>query len=306
MALHRLNKIVLGVPDVDAAEPFYRDFGLEPLGNGRFATVDGGEQLELRQRDRRGLIELGVGCDDPDDLDRAAFDLATAGFPAERGDGYVLVNDVGSGVDVRVSVAPRYEQTRFDVPTPNAPGADLRLGERAPGCVRTESVRPRKLGHVVLGSVDVPASERLFLDALGFRVSDRVTNVGAFMRCSTDHHNLMVTASPAKFLHHTSWQVEDLDEVGRGASALIKADPSRHSWGMGRHNVGSNFFWYVKDPAGNLTEYYSDLDIITDELAWQVGEWDARHSIAAWGPRPPKGFFAPDDVAEMMMSGHSR
>jgi hypothetical protein len=40
----------------------------------------------------------------------------------------------------------------------------------------------------------------------GFKVSDRIAGVGAFMRCSTDHHNVLVLAAPVNFLHHTSWQ----------------------------------------------------------------------------------------------------
>lgn len=47
--------------------------------------------------------------------------------------------------------------------------------------------------------------------------------------------------------------------MGRGATAMLEADPDRHSWGLGRHFIGSNFFWYLRDPAGNFSEYYSDM-----------------------------------------------
>jgi hypothetical protein len=30
----------------------------------------------------------------------------------------------------------------------------------------------------------------------------------------------------------------------------------------------SNFFWYLKDPAGNFSEYYSDMDCIIDDQLW--------------------------------------
>jgi len=303
MALHRLTKLVIGVPDVDAAVPFYADFGLAHLGDGRFATTDGGEQLELTRRAPRGLIELGIGCDDPDDLDRIGHDLASAGIAHQRHPGAVTVTDVGSGVRARISIAPRYEQAPARAPLSNGPGESQRVNERVPGTLRTAAVRPRRLGHVVVGSTDVEASERLFIGVLGFQVSDAVRNVGKFVRCSTDHHNLMVSAAPAQFMHHTSWQVDDVDEVGRGAAGMLAADPARHAWGLGRHNVGGNFFWYLRDPAGNYAEYYSDLDIITEQLRWDVREWGARESVCAWGPKPPKGFFRPDDLAELMMKG---
>ncbi len=84
---------------------------------------------------------------------------------------------------------------------------------------------------------------------------------------------------------------------------MVAADPTRHAWGLGRHNVGGNFFWYLRDPAGNYAEYYSDLDIITEELRWEPRTWSARESTAAWGPPHPKTFFSPDAVAELMMKG---
>jgi len=49
---------------------------------------------------------------------------------------------------------------------------------------------------------------------------------------------------------------------------MLAADPDRHVWGLGRHHAGSNFFWYLKDPAGNFSEYYSDMDCIIDDQLW--------------------------------------
>jgi catechol 2,3-dioxygenase-like lactoylglutathione lyase family enzyme len=42
-------------------------------------------------------------------------------------------------------------------------------------------VRPRRLGHVVFGSHDFATSKRFFMDGLGFRLSDEVQDIGAFM-----------------------------------------------------------------------------------------------------------------------------
>jgi catechol 2,3-dioxygenase-like lactoylglutathione lyase family enzyme len=69
---------------------------------------------------------------------------------------------------------------------------------------------------VVVGSLDQEASQRFFTEGLGFKVSDRVPGLASFMRCSTDHHNLLVQQAPVNFLHHTAWEVDDVDEVGRG------------------------------------------------------------------------------------------
>jgi catechol-2,3-dioxygenase len=176
---------------------------------------------------------------------------------------------------------------------------------RAPGILRKGRVRPRKLGHVVIGSTDEEATRGFFTDGLGFKVSDRVPGLAAFMRCSTDHHNVLVNSAPVSFLHHTAWQVDDIDEVGRGASAMLEEHPERHVWGLGRHHVGSNFFWYLKDPAGNFSEYYSDLDEIIDDQLWKPETVDGARGLFNWGPPPPPSFIHPEDLAGLMTGAHS-
>ncbi len=278
MALHRLTHIVMGVPNVEATAAYYAEFGLIPgvadqaVPAGRtFATVDGGEQLTIVQSPQRRLVRLGIGVDDPDDLDRISASLAALGVPAGRNEISVRAEDPGTRVTVRVEIAARVAHEPTPAPVFNAPGVTARTDERAPGILRDRPVRPRKLGHVVLGSTDREASQRFFTRGIGLKVSDEVPGIAAFLRCSTDHHNVLVQQAPVAFLHHTSWQVDDVDEVGRGASAMLEADPSRHTWGLGRHFIGSNFFWYLKDPAGNFSEYYSDLDCIVDDALWKPG-----------------------------------
>jgi hypothetical protein len=141
--------------------------------------------------------------------------------------------------------------------------------------------------------------------SLGFKGSDRIKDVGAFMRCSTDHHNVLVLAAPVNSLHHTSWQVDDVDDVGRGAFAMLDGNPERHVWGLGRHYAGSNFFWYLKDPAGNFSEYYSDMDCIVDDQLWTPEELEGARGLFAWGPPPPPSFPQPDDLAAMMTGAHA-
>jgi catechol 2,3-dioxygenase-like lactoylglutathione lyase family enzyme len=267
--------------------------------------VDGGEQLRLVRTDRRRLVELRVGADDPDDLGRIAAALARLEIPADRGPRTLTMRDPGSEVTVVVELADRLDQRETPPPAYNGPGHIGRSDVRAPGVLRGNRVRPRRLGHVVLGSTDQERSQRFFAEGLGFKVSDTVPGLAAFMRCSTDHHNVLVQQAPVAFLHHTSWQVDDVDEVGRGATSMLEKDPSRHVWGLGRHHVGSNFFWYLKDPAGNFTEYYSDLDCIVDDALWQPGVWEGARGLYNWGPPPPPSFLAPEDLAALMTGAHS-
>jgi hypothetical protein len=305
--LHRLTQIVMGVPNVEQTASYYADFGLVRAtrdGDHTFATVDGGEQLRIVSSPRRRLVQLGIGADDPDDLDRVAASLAALDVAAERTATSVRAVDPGTEVTVHVEIAPRYAQQPTPAPAYNTPGVDARREHRAPGIMRDGPVRPRKLGHVVLGSTDQEFSQRFFQQGIGFKISDTVPGLAAFMRCSTDHHNVLVQQAPVAFLHHTSWQVDDVDEVGRGASAMLEADPARHTWGLGRHFIGSNFFWYLKDPAGNFSEYYSDLDCIVDDALWTPGVWEGAKALWAWGPPPPPSFLAPEDLGALMTGTH--
>src|SRR5207245_5495101 len=204
-----------------------------------------------------------------------------------------------------VEVAPRVTQVPARAATYNGPGRIERTGARAPGVLRTERVQPRKLGHTVLGTTNLAVTRAFFLDGLGFKLSDTIKDIGAFMRCSTDHHNVLVLAAPVSFLHHTSWQVDDIDDVGRGAFAMLEGRPERHVWGLGRHYAGSNFFWYLKDPAGNFSEYYSDMDCIVDDQLWTPEDLEGARGLFACAPPPPPSFLHPEDLAAMMTAAHS-
>ncbi|MEU6147475.1 VOC family protein [Streptomyces sp. NPDC047081] len=305
MSLHSLRHITLGIPDPAPVEEFYTEFGLRPLGQGRFASRDGGEQLRLVSRPTRRLVAMTIGADDQDDLGQVASSLHAQGFAARREEASVSAVEPVSGVAVRVEIAePIKQNDDGPLPEPNSPGRPLRVNARAEGLSRTAPVAPRKLGHVVLGSTDLATSMRFFVDGIGFKVSDSIKDRGSFLRCSTDHHNLLVQNTPVTFVHHSSWQVEDVDEVGRGAAAMLDADPARHVWGLGRHHVGSNFFWYLRDPSGTFAEYYSDLDVIVDEDLWKPEVFSGRHARYNWGPPPPPSFLRPDDLAELMTGAH--
>jgi catechol 2,3-dioxygenase-like lactoylglutathione lyase family enzyme len=305
MPLHRLNSVTIGVPNVAETIAYYREFGLRETGAGRFATTDGGEQLVVQHASSRRLVALSVGVDDRDDLDRISVQLTGRHFDVSRAGDSIATREPVSDVGVEVAVRPRIVQDEVP-PTPyNGPGRVERANSRASVLSRTSAVRPRKLGHVVIGSVDQAATQQFFTEGIGFKTSDVVPDLAAFMRCSTDHHNVLVQQAPVNFLHHTSWQVDDVDDVGRGAMAMLAEHPERHAWGLGRHHIGSNFFWYLKDPAGNFSEYYSDMDCIVDDQLWTPGVFEGAKALYDWGPPPPPSFLQPEDLAALMTGAHA-
>jgi catechol 2,3-dioxygenase-like lactoylglutathione lyase family enzyme len=300
MALHRLRSLAIGVPDPDPVRAFYRDFGLVETAPGRFETADGGEQLRIETAPRRRALALSIGVDDADDLARAAGALARIGATCEHTASRLVAEEPASGVRVELLCEPRLVQKPAPPLGTNGPGRTVRRDARSAAVLPAPPARPRKLSHVVIGSPDAPASKRFFVEGLGFAVSDEVPAIGAsFLRCSSDHHNLLVQGGPVAFLHHTAWEMDDVDAVGRAAAGMVAGDPARHVWGLGRHGIGSNYFWYLRDPAGNFAEYSSDLDVIADAEAWKVAASTAAHPLAAWGPPVPAEFLAPQDVAAL-------
>jgi catechol 2,3-dioxygenase-like lactoylglutathione lyase family enzyme len=311
VSLHGLTSITLGVPDVEAVSGYYEEFGLTASGRSpdgrqrRFATLDGGEQLTVTHAPQRRLLQIGVGADDPDDLDRIATNLVKLGAEFSHSAEELVVFDPHSAIRVSVKIAPRIVQSAAKQEPTNGPGRPGRANGRAPAIERTNKVRPRRLGHVVVGSLNQEASQHFFTQGLGFKATDRVPSLASFLRCSTDHHNLLVQQAPVNFLHHTAWEVDDVDEVGRGAHAMLQEHPERHVWGLGRHHIGSNFFWYLKDPAGNFSEYYADLDCILEDQLWNPSVVEGARGLYNWGPPPPPSFIKPDDLAELMTGTHA-
>ena len=301
MPLHRLSHIQVGIPEsaLAATRGFYRDFGLTELSPACFASADGGEQLALVQAPRRALLALRVGVDDADDLARVEASLARLGVACGRDARTLTAQEPVTSVHVTLAIEPHMKQAESVQLATNGPGRASRVNARSPAVARALT-SPRKLSHVVTTSKDAPATRRFFVEGLGFRVSDEIAGVGAaFLRCSNDHHNLLVQPGPFAFLHHTAWEMDDVDAVGAAASAMVAADPARHAWGLGRHAIGSNYFWYLRDPAGNFAEYTSDLDVIVDQEAWRVASSMPVAGLAAWGPPVPREFLAPDDIVAL-------
>ena len=302
LAIHRLAYVKVGVPDVDAAAEFYRDFGLAQSSGSQasFSTREGGVQLYLSEAPSRRLLEIAFGVDDVDDLEIVRRRLEGQGLsPLIRGSEFLTVTEPVSGFRASALVSSRTCAEAADPVMYNRPGRADRPNSRSIILDRNDAVRPRRLGHVVIGSKDQQTTQSFFIDGFGLRVRDDIPGLASFLSCSEDHHNVLVQQAPVNFLHHTAWEVDDVDDVGRGATRMIDKDPSRHVWGLGRHYIGSNYFWYLKDPAGSFCEYYADLDVITDDTQWSARRFHGTEALYTWGPPPPPSFNIPDDIRNL-------
>jgi catechol 2,3-dioxygenase-like lactoylglutathione lyase family enzyme len=164
--------------------------------------------------------------------------------------------------------------------------------------------RPRRLSHILLFSPDVLRSVRFYCDALGLRLSDHSGDIVAFLHGAhaSDHHMLAFAKSDGPGLHHSSWDVPDIDAVGIGMEQMA-ARGYTQGWGVGRHVIGSNYFRYVRDPWGSLAEYSAEIDFIPADLDWKVGDYPPEDSFYVWGPPVPDDFVTNHETAVRRAAG---
>ncbi|MGO8864243.1 MAG: VOC family protein [Acidimicrobiales bacterium] len=309
MGLHRLLGFTTAVPDPGGLAAFYGELGLEGSPTAGFTGSDGGGAVLVDEGDFRRLVRVEIGCDDPEDLDAVARRLTDGGASPVVNDSEVRVVEPASRVELVVRVAePAPAPASASLVAPNAPGATVRADERAPA-VFGKPRPPRRLGHVVIGTPAISATRDLLVQGIGLKMSDEIDGVIAFLRCSPDHHNVALVESPVPLLQHYSWECDDVDHVGHSASALLRPDPTRHTWGLGRHFAGSNFYWYLRDPAGSYLELYSDLDQILDDEAWERRgrtPFDFEHVANSWGPNLPLEFIVPPDLDKLQAAWADR
>jgi len=183
-----------------------------------------------------------------------------------------------SGMAIRVEVTRKREIDVHGSPS-NVWGQTLRVDQPSPVYERAE---PVEVGHVVFFTNCLAEQEKFYHELLGFETSDRYPGRGAFMRCAPHggHHDIFLLALPngKKGLNHVAFTVRDIHEVFGGGMHI-----SRCGWetqlGPGRHPVSSAYFWYFKNPAGALIEYYADEDMLSPE--WQPRDFEPGPTVFA-------------------------
>jgi hypothetical protein len=306
MALHRLLGMEVGVPDPQTLDGFYAEIGLEG-GGGHWGSRDAPGQIGIVEAPYRQLRAMRVGCEDEADLAAIAGRLDALGIKYETGEGRLRVTDPANGWDVVVEPVPAFDVSPQPERARNAPGARRRIGVRAEVIEEPAPRPPRRLGHVVVGTPDPGGTRKLFVDGLGYRVSDEVAGVAFFLRCSRDHHNLLIAPGPVPYLNHYALEHDDIDAVCRAATLYLRAHPGTQVAGPGRHQIGGNMFWYMRDPSGTFFEYFTDMDVIEDDDAWQPrSDWPLDDSWSVWGDKDqPEVFFRPDDI-DTVIAGYQK
>ncbi|QGU03362.1 VOC family protein [Corynebacterium comes] len=158
-----------------------------------------------------------------------------------------------------------------------------------------------RLGHFVLHVSNHDETVAWFKERFNFLDSDYFVPpgeegpiVGTFLRLDrgdelVDHHFMLVLQSDWVGVHHSAFEVLDLDAVMSAHDHLI-AEGFTSDVGVGRHLLGSQIFDYWKDPFGFRIEHYTDGDVVNaDHVPTRFN--GTASDTTQWGNRPPLEFF---------------
>lgn len=296
-AVHSLDRFVFSVPELDVAKKFYDTFGMDMRQEGdhldmytfghphRWATI-------FQAPGPKKLQYLRFACF-AEDFEPIRARIKSLGI-AERAphalgndEGFWITHIDGYPIQVVVNYKSSPEKESEAVPRPVIPmGAGKAWNRKV-----APRVRPRRLSHALMYSPDVIGATKFFEEALGLRLSDRSEDIVAFLHGphGSDHHLIALAKSNAAGLHHASWDVGNIDEVGLGMEQMLTAGYTK-GWGVGRHVLGSNYFYYARDPWDSYFEYSYDIDFVPGDFEWKSANHGPADSFYVWGPAVPPDF----------------
>ena len=307
LGVHSVDHFNFVVPDLKLAQKFYSDFGLDVReeGNALGLYTAGHDHRWGRVGEGGGkkltYVSFGLYPEDFEGLTERLKqnDVAQLDPPARLDSNGVWFRDPdGTLIEMRVAEKSSPNEKTVQSNPSSPPGVQ---GSHARS--RAPFVRPRRRAHILRVSSDVGRSIQFYHQVLGLRLSDRSGDGVAFMHGihGSDHHMIALAKSDGPGLHHLSWDVGSIHEVGLGAMQMADRGFSA-GWGMGRHVLGSNYFHYVRDPWGSYSEYSSDIDYIPVDVEWQAGDHPGDDAFYVWGPTPPTYFVHNYEIVDRSMS----
>lgn len=297
-------------PDLDLMERFLVDFGLTRVArtaNTLYMRGKGSEPYVhiTHQAPIAKGVGLGFRAQSEADLQRLADHLGLAvEDSSEPAGGQVVACTDPAGFRVEVLFGQKLAEPLAVRPSHPLNAADAR--QRLEGFVRTAGgpSHVMRLGHAVLFVPDFEAVFAFYHHVLGLKISDSLhmqdpeKTTFAFLHCGlgdryTDHHTLALGTPPggieAPRFDHVAYEVLDLEDLQAG-HAQLKAGGWNHSWGVGRHVLGSQLFDYWRDPFGHKVEHWTDGDLVNDQHQPSHGPLRLE-DLSQWAPPLSPEFF---------------
>ena len=298
MPITRVESLVYGIADMASGIRYYQDWGLETVEQGergavfktpsgqtiRLLSIDDPSLPTAPDGDRSSTRQTVWGVETADDLEAIGAELSKDRDVASAPDGSLSAFDE-SGFSLGFAISQPAE-VGAEPPRVNLNENSQRLNETVQ---EVPQARPLRIGHVVyyIAKDGADRTVSFYLDRLGFRLSDRTLTGGDFMRCagSRDHHNLfLLQRDEGAAFNHAAFEVRDFDEIMMGG-AYMKSRGWAPDTTPGRHILGSNLYWYFRNPCGGNTEYFADMDCMDDD--WEPRIWEKSPGFALWSIDDP-------------------
>ena len=304
--LVRVNRLAyLRFPrkDLEKAIAFFLDFGLilgeksldeKNEGLAYFRGIDRRNYAIILDSQEGAKAAIGLEVDNLKDLEKLS---KQSGNPIQTrhcplGGRYVALQDPENNrVEVNFGLQTLTEISAIKGTLSNTPTKHPRLNSVVRPALSPSPIS--RLGHTVFGVANIKKTVEWYQNTLGFIASDfqmlgddPIPSV-AFLRCDTgstpaDHHTIAIGSAIDIGHLHTAFEVNDIDTIAMGGKWL-KQKGYKHSWGIGRHILGSQIFDYWRDPWGFQFEHYSDGDLFDSTIStgYELFHGDSMHQ---WGP----------------------
>jgi catechol 2,3-dioxygenase len=268
-----LSHVALRTPDLEAMTRFYvATMGLIPEPERvdqpevRLGWGQGHHALELLEGPK-GLDHVGLEIGDPGGHVALAERLRTRG---------VEVREIDDGATVCVHDP--------DGNAVHLHGRVSRAGEHGADPGR----RPIRIQHATLATATIEPMIEFYL-GLGFRLTDRMGGVFAWLRSNVEHHSVaIVDVGRSGDLDHYSFDLDSWDDFKVWADRVSDLGVIVQ-WGPGRHGPGNNLFLFFDDPDGNHIELSAEMERFFDDRArYEPRIWSAEpKTINLWGGQLP-------------------
>jgi catechol 2,3-dioxygenase-like lactoylglutathione lyase family enzyme len=302
IAVEDIVYVRVAAPDLDLMESCLLDFGMRRAARseGLLCMRGYGADPVIHITEQGAARHLGFAlrAQSRDDLERLA---AEYGKPVERrsepggGVATILEDPTGNRVEIvhgieAAAVAPLREPQRFNP-------ALSRSRHNQTVRIECKPSHVMRLGHLAVHCMDFPKMLAFYRDVLGMRISDSYyagepgNTMAAFVHCGLgqrfrDHHTIALIGDGRPGFDHLGYEVLDFDDLMMG-NRYLQRTRWEHSWGVGRHNDGSQIFDYWRDPFGLKIEHWTDGDLVNDAYQGTNTPFSpelAADALAQWGP----------------------
>lgn len=233
----------------------------------------------LREAAEPGMDYMGWRVDSTATLEKLATDVEKSGLASET-EWLPAGEHPVTGERFRFTIPTGHVMELFAEKEKVGNGMPITNPDPWPEGLR--GMAPSRFDHCLLYGDDLDGSIKLFIDVLGFAVTEQVVAgpeklmIGAFLTCSTKPHDVAFIRQPVKGkFHHASFVLDNWGDVLRAADIISKKNVVLDI-GPTRHGITRGETIYFFDPSGNRNEvfsggyiYYPDKPVLTwtdDEL----------------------------------------